>query len=196
MVRERDLLREFLKRTTLNQETDYATAFSAYNNTKKSTADGITSPTWKARGSTKEAPVLSDAEPDQVNDKIVFQSNGRDTYFKRAAQRKQRKEGIWVENPTMSSYFFTVKWDYGDSHFHHDKVKPHQFFNHYPDTRELTTKQGLNKHLNQITTPGVDVSSFYPRCFDLSIPRELDLFIAEFNQTSILNCIQKHSLFF
>jgi hypothetical protein len=47
-----------------------------------------------------------------VNDQIVFQSNGRDTYFKRAALRKKKKEGIWLENPISSSYFYTVRWDY------------------------------------------------------------------------------------
>ena len=75
-------------------------------------------------------------------------------------------------------------------------MKPHQFFNHFPDTRELTTKQGLNKNLYAITTPGVDVASFYPRCFDLSDSRQLDLFVSEFNRTSILNCIQKHAEYF
>ena len=57
-------------------------------------------------------------------------------------------------------------------------------------------QQGLNKNLNAITAPGVDVASFYPRCFDLSDPRQLDLFISDFNQTSILNCIQKHAEYF
>jgi hypothetical protein len=60
-----------------------------------------------------------------VNDKIVFQSNGRDTYFKRAALRKGHKDGIWIENPISSSYFFTVKWDYGDNNLNYDRIKPH-----------------------------------------------------------------------
>lgn len=131
-----------------------------------------------------------------MKDKIVYQSNTRDTYFKRAAERKSKGEGIWVENPIQSSYFFNVKWDYGDSKFDYSKCKPHQFFNHFPDTRELTTKQGLNKNLNSLTEPGVDVAQFYPRCFDLSEPKQLDLFIADFNKTSILNLITKHADYF
>jgi hypothetical protein len=47
-----------------------------------------------------------------VNDQILFQSNGRDTYFKRAALRKKEQEGIWFENPISSSYFYTVRWNY------------------------------------------------------------------------------------
>lgn len=123
-----------------------------------------------------------------INDQIIFQSNGRDTYFKRAALRK-KSEGIWVENPIYSSYFYTVKWDYGDTNLHYERMKPHQFVNHFPDTRELTTKQGLTKNLNNCTEVGVDVSSFFPRSYDLSDRREVDLWIADFNQTAILNLL-------
>jgi len=131
-----------------------------------------------------------------VWDHIVFQSNGRDTYFKRAALRKGRKEGLWLENPISSSYFYTVKWDYGDSHFYYEKMKAHQFCNHFPDTRELTTKAGLTKNLNNLTIPGTDVWDFFPRSYDLSDARQLDLFIADFNQTSLLNIIQRHAEYF
>lgn len=124
-----------------------------------------------------------------VNDQIVFQSNGRDTYFKRAALRK---EGIWLENPVSSSYFYTVKWDYGDTNLVYDRMKPHQFVNHFPDTRELTTKQGITKNLNQVTDIETDVNSFFPRSYDLSDRREVDLWVQDFNQTAILNIIQKH----
>ena len=54
---------------------------------------------------------------------IVFCSNGRDTYFKRAAQRKA-KEGLWVENPVNSSMNFTLKWDYGDSSIDYKLIQP------------------------------------------------------------------------
>ena len=121
-----------------------------------------------------------------INDQIVFQSNGRDTYFKRAALRK---EGIWLENPVSSSYFYTVKWDYGDTNLVYDRMKPHQFVNHFPDTRELTTKQGLTKNLNQVTEIGTDVNSFFPRSYDLSERREVDLWVQDFNQTAILNIV-------
>ena len=89
-----------------------------------------------------------------------------------------------------------MKWDYGDSNFEYGKQKSHQFFNHFADTRELTTKQGLNKNLMAISEPGVDVSTFYPRCFDLSDNKQFDLWIMDFNQTSILNVIKKHANYF
>jgi tubulin monoglycylase TTLL3/8 len=67
-----------------------------------------------------------------------------------------------------------------------------QFFNHFPDTRELTTKEGLNRNLYSITEPGVDVHSFYPRSYDLSQRKQFEEFLQDFNQTAIFNCIKKH----
>jgi hypothetical protein len=57
--------------------------------------------------------------------------------------RKQEKEGLWIENPSIESKTFTVKWDYGDSNIDFIGMEPFQFCNHFPDSRELTTKQGL-----------------------------------------------------
>jgi hypothetical protein len=87
----------------------------------------------------------------------VFSSNGKDTYFKRAAQRKSLSSGIWIENPISSSHMYVVKWDYGDSNISYEKMKTNQYFNHFPDTREMTTKQGITKNLNNLTHPGTDV---------------------------------------
>ena len=42
----------------------------------------------------------------------------------------------------------------------------------------------------------MDVAQFYPRCYDLSEPKQLDLFISDFNKTSILNLITKHTDYF
>ena len=73
----------------------------------------------------KQTSEKQDGKEPDLWDQIVFQSNGRDTYFKRAALRKGQTEGLWVENPISSSYFYTVKWDYGDSHFMYEKMKAH-----------------------------------------------------------------------
>lgn len=87
------------------------------------------------------------------------------------------------------SIMFHVHWDYGDSKIDAKKLLSYQFSNHFPETRELTTKQGLTRNLNSITLPGVNPDTFFPRSFDLSDPKQLDLFMADFNHTSILNLI-------
>ena len=62
---------------------------------------------------------------DTIEDKIVFQSNGRDNYFKKAALRKGEAEGIWTENSHHSSYHYTVKWEYDDTKLNFAKMKHH-----------------------------------------------------------------------
>ena len=44
--------------------------------------------------------------------------------------------------------------------------------------------------------PGVDIYDFYPRCYDLSDAREIDLFQDDFNRTAILSCLKKHAKYF
>ena len=91
---------------------------------------------------------------------------------------------------------FTVKWEYTDSTESYKHLKSHQFYNHFPDSRKITTKQGLNQTLNQITLPGHDIFSIYPRCFDLSDQRQADLFKDEFSRTAIFSCLKTHAKYF
>jgi len=52
-------------------------------------------------------------------DKIVLSFNSRDTYIKRAAQRKG-----WIENIAHGSYLYNVKWEYSDSQDTYKMMKP------------------------------------------------------------------------
>ena len=95
---------------------------------------------------------------------MIFSWHSRDHYMKRMALSKG-----WVENINTQSAMWNVKWEALDSNQDTYKVmRANQFYNHFPLSRELTTKQGLNKNINNITQPGVDIFSFYPRCYDLS----------------------------
>lgn len=50
----------------------------------------------------------------------------------------------WMEPSSRKSEEFHIKFDVADVDV---KTKPHQFYNHFPDNRELTTKAGLCKNL-------------------------------------------------
>ena len=116
----------------------------------------------------------------------------RDGFIKRAGLSKG-----WIDNTVTGSFLWNVKWEATDSNPDTYKLmKANQFYNHFPSSREITTKQGLNQNLNNITHPGVDIYDFYPRCYDLSDPRQVDLFTDEFNRTAILSCLKKHAQYF
>ena len=103
-----------------------------------------------------------------------------------------------MENAGHGLYLFNVKWEFSDSSNQdvYKNLRSNQFYNHFPDSRELTTKQGLNQNLHSITLPGVDIYSFYPRCYDLSDKRQFDLFEDDFNRTAILSCLKQHAKYF
>lgn len=200
-IREREMLRDWIRRHVIERE-----GSKAKNEPLSGSPHPVKNVNQKnlqeqqqvelVQQEIKNNKPLNTKVNEDIPDMIVFQNNARDNFFKLAAERKALKEGLWVQNYIQASYFYRVKWDYGDNNFDYKKQQPHQFFNHFPDTRELTTKQGLNKNLNSITEPGTDISAFYPRCYDLSISKQLDLFIADYNQTSILNVVAKHSEYF
>ena len=78
----------------------------------------------------------------------MYSFNSKDYYMRRAFNRIG-----WTESAQAQfSHTASVKWDYSDSTQAIKSLRPLQFYNHFPDSRELTTKQGLNKTLNAITS--------------------------------------------
>lgn len=75
------------------------------------------------------------------------------------------------------------------------KIKPHQFYNHYPDNREITTKAGLCKNLwtNCSHETELRTSEFFPRCYDLADSKQVDGFIEDFNSTAIMSIVKVYA---
>lgn len=116
-------------------------------------------------------------------DRIVFVSTGQDTYFKRAALRRaQVTDNLWIENPLPKSEMFVVKWDYGEINF--GKLGPQMFVNHFPSSKDLTSKQGLTKAMNAATSFGVGyscVDKFFPRSYDMTEESQVHQFAKDFS---------------
>lgn len=71
---------------------------------------------------------------------VVLSIRSQDKWFKRAAEAKG-----WLVNPGSGSLMFNVKWEYSETNKDvYKMLRNNQFYNHFPDSRELTTKQGLN----------------------------------------------------
>lgn len=74
---------------------------------------------------------------------IILSFRSQDKWLKRAAEAKG-----WVINSGNTSLMFNVKWEFSESNKDiYKTLRNNQFYNHFPDTRELTTKQGLNTNL-------------------------------------------------
>ena len=80
-----------------------------------------------------------------------------------------RKKG-WVENKDPHSPCFDLKWTLKSKDIDHNALSHSQLVNHFPKAQAITTKVGLMHNLkNLIWFNNIDIETFYPRCYDLSL---------------------------
>ena len=61
-----------------------------------------------------------------------------------------------------------------------------QYYNHFQNNKELTTKIGLTNNLKEFCEYGANFDQFYPRCYDLGNNKELMEFTADFEHTNMM----------
>lgn len=97
----------------------------------------------------------------------------------------------WVENEDKESQLWDLKYalwqrdlgDWGD-------LDEGQVVNYFARNSELTSKVGLCKNLSACTLDRVDVECFYPRCYDMTNPTQVEHFIEDYKATKCL-CLVK-----
>ena len=67
-----------------------------------------------------------------------------------------------------------------------------QLCNHFLNNQELTTKTGLVRTLNKLSSS----EKFFPRCYDFTDEPQIEEFVNDFYRTGIINLLKKHALFF
>ncbi|CDW84976.1 protein monoglycylase ttll8 [Stylonychia lemnae] len=118
-------------------------------------------------------------------DSIICQAISVEPYLK----RNMLKLG-WID--TTNSSMFHIRFDITDKEGNQNKLRNSQWYNHFPNNREITTKAGLCKNLWQQCPYDYElqVSKFFPRCYDLSDQKQIDIFVTDFQQTAILSIIK------
>lgn len=100
-------------------------------------------------------------------------------------KRSLRKRG-WVENPDTRSPCFTFRWSLQNKDIDYESLKDFQIVNHFQKSGCITTKVGLCRNLrNLVWHDIVDIDSFYPKCFDLNDPDDLENFVEEFKTCKV-----------
>ena len=99
-------------------------------------------------------------------------------------------ERDWVQNFDVDSNFFDLKYIISGHNVDYRNLNKGQVVNHYEKSHEITTKVSLCKNLrNLIWFRNVDIDSFYPRCYDLADPNDLEDFNEEFKTTKVIKYI-------
>lgn len=87
----------------------------------------------------------------------------------------------WVENEDKKSPCFDLKWTVKIVDVESTALMEHQTVNHFPKTPLITSKVGLTHSLrNLFWFRNVDINTFYPRCYDLTVNAEHSDFLQEF----------------
>lgn len=121
----------------------------------------------------------------------VFCCNTQDDYIRRALLNFG-----WYENKNVNSYFFDLKWVYMDNENDYKFLIDGQFYNHFQNNKELTTKISLTNNMKQFCEYGINFDEFYPRCYDLGSNKEMREFVADFEQTNMMILLKKHIKYF
>ena len=121
----------------------------------------------------------------------VFCCNTQDEHLRRALLNLG-----WYENKNINSFFFDLKWVYIDNENDYKFLIDGQFYNHFQNNKELTTKIGLTNNLKEFSEYGVNFDEFYPRCYDLGNDKDLMEFSADFEHTNMMILLKKHIKYF
>lgn len=121
----------------------------------------------------------------------VFCCNTQDSYVRRALLSFG-----WYENKNINSFFFDLKWVYIDDENDYKFLIEGQYYNHFQNNKELTTKIGLTNNMKEYCEYGVNFDEFYPRCYDLGNNKEMNEFIMDFENTNMMILLKKHIKYF
>ncbi|KRX02675.1 hypothetical protein PPERSA_12015 [Pseudocohnilembus persalinus] len=117
----------------------------------------------------------------------IFIMNSKDTHIRQCLNLFGFKE-----NTISNSTIYDLKWTYNDQKDDYISLNPGQYFNHFKNNAELTTKSRLlvNLRNNQVYGESM-MDEFFPRCYDLGNEQERQDFSNDFDQTAIHNMLKK-----
>ena len=121
----------------------------------------------------------------------VFCCNTQDEHMRRALLNFG-----WYENKNINSFFFDLKWVYMDNENDYKFLIDGQFYNHFQNNKELTTKIGLTNNLKDFCEYGIYFDQFYPRCYDLGNNKDMIEFTADYEHTNMMILLKKHIKYF
>lgn len=106
------------------------------------------------------------------------------------ALKRALLERGWVENPDRYSPCFDLKWTLKAKDINRDALLDFQIVNHFEKNTTITTKAGLCKSLrNLVWHANVDYETFYPKCYDMSDPNDLEDFIEDFKNLKVKSLV-------
>ena len=100
---------------------------------------------------------------------------------------------------TLKIDLFHLKWVAQDKPSDYGSLVPEQYFNHFQNHKELTSKSFLKKSLDAwVGEPesGLVPADYLPLTYDLSFPEDFKKYIQEYYLQALNAILKKHVLYF
>jgi len=106
--------------------------------------------------------------------------------------KEEFKKKGWVENPSIDSYFFDIKYTAAMKNIDLYNLYPGQCVNHIVGSGSFTKKVGLAKYLRGVVWEcKVDVDAFFPRCYELTDSTGFFNFVQDFRGVEAYNRLKE-----
>jgi len=98
----------------------------------------------------------------------------------------------WVENPDPLSPAYHLRWSNKCKDVDFSNMGKEQKLNHFPRNSEITTKVGLKRNLENLHWhESVNIDTFFPRCYDLQDPEEMEMFLSDYKLLAAIIVLTK-----
>jgi hypothetical protein len=86
-----------------------------------------------------------------------------------------------------------LTWCTADTEADYRRLQPGEFFNHFHNNKELTTKIGLARNLSEHAVASRErVDNFFPRCYDVAQRADREDFVLDFRRSAALKIAMLH----
>eukprot|EP00762_Andalucia_godoyi_P005703 ANDGO_06460.mRNA.1 Tubulin glycylase 3B len=108
--------------------------------------------------------------------------------------KKALEDRGWWFNPDSKSPHFDYRFVLKAQDIDYLNLEKHQVVNHFYHNSELTSKVGLCRNIKNVSWyEDVDVDSFFPRCYDLTIPEDRECFELDFKLTAAESILRQYN---
>lgn len=108
--------------------------------------------------------------------------------------RKALEERGYTEEPDPDSIHFEFKYVLFGKTAKYEDLLPGQMVNHFRKNTAVSRKIELMRNIRNLIYRGIDIDTFFPRCYDLGERVDLEDFIDDFKITKVMSVLRKFSL--
>ena len=134
-----------------------------------------------------------------TEDTKIYSFNSTDNHIKIELQRlgyKQRQLPQGSSNVDDEKMYFNMKYTFQDKELDYQSLHSEQWYNHFRNNKEMTTKSYLNTNLNNFVEFAAEIDNFFPRCYDFASNKEIGYLKNDYYEQMLFQLLRNHIRYF